>query len=360
MKFTAPVIIGLAAVLAYLGPPAELGMMNSPDADQPAHHTDSGFTNPWAGEQHSARFRDVLKFMWEHPPGRPRYKTSVGTIPVTEPNWEAIESPGDSMVITWLGHATFLIQIGGKNILTDPNLSDRASPVSWAGPRRVTRPGMTVEQLPRIDAVLISHNHYDHLDTRTVKQIGSGPTWYAPLGMQKWFRARGISKVVELDWWQSDGTLGNIKILATPSKHFSGRTPWDRDKALWSSWVVAYQGRKIYFAGDTGYGPHFKEIGVSEGPIDVALLPIGAYEPRWFMSPVHIDPAEAIQAQAELQAQRSVAMHWGTFLLTNEPLQEPPEMFRQYADSAGLDEGHAIILRPGETLIVPRETTPVP
>lgn len=350
----------MAGALAYLGPPADMGMTNSPDAVRPAHHTDSGFTNPWEGEQPTARFRDVLKFMWEHPMGRPRYKTSVGTIPVSEPNWAAIESPGDSLVITWLGHATFLIQIGGKNILTDPNLSERASPVSWAGPRRVTRPGMTVDQLPRIDAVLISHNHYDHLDAQTVKQIGPGPTWYVPLGMQKWFSRRGVSRVVELDWWQADTSLGNVKILATPSKHFSSRTMLDRDKTLWLSWLIEVEGRKIYFAGDTGYGPHFKEIGTAEGPIDVALLPIGAYAPRWFMSPVHVDPAEAIQAQIDLHAQRSVAMHWGTFLLSNEPLLEPPQRFRQHANAAGMDADQAVVLRHGETLIVPRKPASAP
>lgn len=363
MKYLALPLLGLATVtLALLGPPDGLRRMKSPAgmADLPAHHTDAGFTNPWGGEKQSVRFRDLIKFLWEHPAGRPRYKTSLGMLPVSDPNRAAIDSPGDSLVITWIGHATFLIQIGGLNILTDPNLSDRASPVSWAGPRRVTRPGLTVEQLPRIDAVLISHNHYDHLDVRTVRQIGDGPTWYVPLGMRKWFRKQGISEVVELDWWQSDSAPGDVNIICMPSRHFSARTMWDRDKTLWSSWLVEHNGRKIYFAGDTGYGPHFSEIGAAQGPLDVALLPIGAYEPRWFMSPVHTDPAEAIQAHFDLQAKRTVAMHWGTFLLTSEPLKEPPELFRQHADAAGLDDRQAIILTHGETLILPPEIAPDP
>ncbi|MEE9465451.1 MAG: MBL fold metallo-hydrolase [Candidatus Neomarinimicrobiota bacterium] len=261
--------------------------------------------------------------------------------------------PGERMVVTWIGHATFLVQMDGLNILTDPIFSERGSPVQFSGPGRVTALPLDPARLPEIDYVVISHNHYDHLDRGTVRQLGDGPTWLVPLGLKAWFARQGISKVIELDWWDR-AELGNKgMVICVPARHFSSRRPWDHNKTLWAGWVVATPGHRVYFAGDTGYGPHFMEIGERTGPLDLALLPIGCYQPEWFMLPVHLNPHQAIRAHQDLQAKRTIGMHWGTFILADEPFQEPPRLFRQSAHQAALTEEEIIVLRHGGTIAVP-------
>jgi len=253
--------------------------------------------------------------------------------------------------LTWVGHATFLLQIAGLNVLTDPVFSRRVSPFTFAGPERLAPLGLTLEELPPIDLVMVSHNHYDHLDEAAVQAIAKvhpQAVFVVPLGLQRWFIARGITRVEERDWWQSV-TVGAARVTVLPCQHFSGRGAFDRNATLWCSQLLEVAGRKIYFAGDTGYSPEFAEIGAAFPGIDLALLPIGAYDPRWFMKSVHVDPAEAVQIFQDLRARQAVAMHWGTFRLTLEPLDEPPQKLVAAMDAAGLARERFWVMQHGET-----------
>jgi L-ascorbate metabolism protein UlaG (beta-lactamase superfamily) len=227
--------------------------------------------------------------------------------------------------VTFINHATTLVQLDGKNILTDPVWSERVSPVSFAGPSRYRPPGIRFEDLPPIDAVVISHNHYDHLDMPTLKRLqeSHSPSFFVGLGNAALLRDEGIAEVVELDWWQSHH-LGALEMVAVPAQHFSGRGLCDRDGTLWVGWALSSAHGLVYFAGDTGMGPHFKEIRQRLGEPRLAILPIGAYLPRWFMELIHIDPAQAVEAHRILGAFRSVAMHFGTFALADEAMDQAP------------------------------------
>jgi len=231
---------------------------------------------------------------------------------------------GASAVLTFIGHATFLIQTAAGNILTDPMYSGRAGPLNVFGPRRVRQPAVRFEDLPPIATVLLSHNHYDHCDLRTLGTLAKrfDPVVVTPFGNGALVRSSGIRRVEELDWWQ-DAAASILPITVTPARHFSARGPLDRNRALWGGFVLAPRGKRIFFAGDTAYGPLFRDIRQRLGPIDLALLPIGAYEPRWFMQAVHMNPAEAVQAHIDLEASESVGMHFGTFQLTAEGIDEP-------------------------------------
>lgn len=244
-------------------------------------------------------------------------------LPVLETDLQQLQRPPQAQV-TWIGHSSFLLQHAGINILTDPIFSERCSPVQWLGPKRLTPLPFGIAQLPAIDAVLISHSHYDHLDADSVLalQAHSSPRFFVPMGLASWFRALGIDNVVELNWWQGHA-LGDWQITAVPAQHFSGRTATDRNRTLWAGWVMQHGANKIYFAGDTGYSNDFKHIGDYFGGVDLALIPIGAYEPRWFMQAMHINPAEALQIHHDVGAKQSIGMHWGTFKLTDEPFLEP-------------------------------------
>jgi L-ascorbate metabolism protein UlaG (beta-lactamase superfamily) len=227
-------------------------------------------------------------------------------------------------VVTFIGHSTFLIQTAAGNILTDPMYSQRAGPLNLLGPRRVRQPAVTFDDLPSISIVLLSHNHYDHCDLRTLGILAErfDPIVVTPLGNGALVRSAGIRRVEELDWWQ-DAKTSALRIALTPAQHFSARGPLDRNRALWGGFMMAPGGRRIFFAGDTAYAPFFRGIRERLGPIDLALLPIGAYEPRWFMQPVHMNPAEAVQAHLDLEASESVGMHFGTFQLTTEGIDDP-------------------------------------
>jgi L-ascorbate metabolism protein UlaG (beta-lactamase superfamily) len=260
--------------------------------------------------------------------------------------------------LTWLGHACFLIRTDGFTILTDPFLSDYASPVPGLGPKRYAPPGLRIEELPDIDAVLLSHNHYDHLDARSVEEIsvkGRGATAaIVPMGLAPFLASRRYTDVRELGW--GSGTIlskssssSSASLTCLPSIHFSGRTPFDRNATLWCSWKIVSPTRSLYFAGDTGYGPVFAEIGEKHGPFDLALVPIGAYEPASIMKPVHLNPEEAVAAGRDLGASTLVAMHWGTIVLTDEPPFEPPVRFRTAARAAGYADDRAWVMRIGET-----------
>jgi L-ascorbate metabolism protein UlaG (beta-lactamase superfamily) len=227
-------------------------------------------------------------------------------------------------VVTFIGHATFLIQTPEGHLLTDPMYSDRAGPLNLIGPRRVRQPAVRFDDLPPISTILLSHNHYDHCDLRTLGTLAErfDPIVVTPLGNGALVRSAGIRRVEELDWWQSARVSGSV-ITLTPAQHFSARSPLDRNRALWGGFVIEVGSRRVFFAGDTAYAPFFADIRQRLGPIDLSLLPIGAYEPRWFMQAVHMNPAEAVQAHLDLGAAVSVGMHFGTFQMTTEGIDEP-------------------------------------
>jgi L-ascorbate metabolism protein UlaG (beta-lactamase superfamily) len=250
--------------------------------------------------------------------------------------------------ITWAGHASFLIETHGIAILTDPVWSDRLA----GGLRRLNAPGIPWEELPRIDAVVISHNHYDHLDWGTIRRLPRDTLFLVPGGLAPWFRKRGYGNVVEHDWWEST-LVGEVRVEFVPAHHWSRRGLWDTNKTLWGGWVVTpFGGEATYFAGDTAYGPCFKQIGRRHPRIGAALLPVGAYAPRWYLRDVHTDPGEAVQAFQDLGARRMVPMHWGTFPLSHEPLLEPIELTRQAWAEAGQPRQALWDLALGESRVV--------
>lgn len=313
------------------------------------HHTPDGFRNNDLSIEH----RSPWRFLWE------RLTTDIPDdpeggygLPVLKPDVAFLRDNRVAPTLTWIGHATLLLQVGGVNILTDPHLTERASPVDWVGPKRRVPPALDFDGLPHIDVVLVSHNHYDHQNLETLQRLhaqpGGPPRYYVALGNKPWFTANGISNVVEQDWWESERYLG-LEIHQVPAQHFSARSLFDRDEVLWGGFVVLHPALRFYFAGDTGYGPHFEEIGRRLGPIDLAALPVGAYEPRWFMKPVHVNPAEAVQAHQDLGARYAVGMHWGTFRLTYELLDEPPRALARARTEQGVSEQAFFLMQHGET-----------
>ena len=253
--------------------------------------------------------------------------------------------------VTWVGHATLLFQLDGVNVLTDPQWSERASPLSFAGARRVTPPGIAFENLPPIHIVLISHDHFDHLDEATVRRLAAEhhPRFYVPLGLKAWLADLDITDVVELDWWGSRVERG-LTLTCVPAQHFSSRTPFDLNRRLWAGWAVAGRERRAFFAGDTGYyDVYFKEIGARLGPFDLAAVSIGAYAPATIMRFSHTTPEESLQIFDDVRGRRFVAMHWGTFDLAEEPLDEPPQRLLADARRRGLEPDRVWVLKHGET-----------
>lgn len=259
--------------------------------------------------------------------------------------------------VTFINHSTVLLQVDGVTILTDPMYSLRASPVSFAGPRRVRAPGVQLDDLPPIDVILISHNHYDHLDIDTLQRLqqrqpdGAAPLILAGLGVGGLLQANGIHNYKELDWEQ-DVTLKGLRFVFTECRHRSGRGMRDQMKTLWGSFVVQGSAGNIYFAGDTGYGPHFKATRQQYGPFRLALLPIGAYEPRWFMAAVHLNPAEAVKAHLDLDSRQSVAIHFGTFQLTYEGIDQPVIDLENALRVQAIDKKDFWVLDFGETRVL--------
>ena len=258
---------------------------------------------------------------------------------------------GAAAAVTFIGHSTFLIQTAAGNILTDPMYSERASPLTWAGPRRVRQPAVRFDDLPPISTVLLSHNHYDHCDLPTLRLLAKrfNPVVVTPLGNGRLVRSAGIRRVEELDWWQQT-TIGAVPISLTPAHHFSARTPFDKNRALWGGFALTADHARIFFAGDTAYADFFSDIRRRLGPIDLAVLPIGAYEPRWFMRVVHMNPAEAVQAHLDLEAVQSIAMHFGTFQLTTEGIDEPPRALDEACRARNLPPSRFRILGFGESV----------
>ncbi|PYQ13675.1 MAG: metallohydrolase [Acidobacteria bacterium] len=250
--------------------------------------------------------------------------------------------------LTWIGHATFLVRMDGVAFLTDPMFSRRASPLRFAGPARLAPPGLGLGSLPAVDFALVSHDHYDHLDLPSVRALARrGVRFIVPRGLGELVRRAG-AEATELDWWEQV-QVGPVGVHCVPAQHFSGRTPFDRNRRLWAGFVVTGPTRRFYHAGDTGRFEGFAEIGRRLGPIDLAAMPIGAYLPRRMMGPVHVTPEEALQGALAAGAARVAAMHWGTFDLADEPLDEPPRRFRAEAGRLGLDDDRTWVMAVGET-----------
>jgi N-acyl-phosphatidylethanolamine-hydrolysing phospholipase D len=325
-----------------------------PDA-RPAHHRPGGgFRNPWPGSRPTG-LGGLFRWIGERIVRGPQ---SAVAPPALVASAHAHPRAADEEIrITAVGHSTFLLQIGPLNILTDPVFGERASPFAFAGPRRRHAPGIALDALPPIDLVLQSHDHYDHFDHASVRHLARAhpdATWCAPLGVAARLRARGVARIVECDWWGS-ARIGGSAVTCLPAAHFSGRTPFDRDHTLWCGWAIEARGRRIYFVGDSGLHPDFGAIGAHLGPCDVVLMPVGAYEPRWFMRPVHMNPQDALTAFDALTRAHAghptimVAMHWGTFLLTDEPPDEPPRLTRELWTAAARPAERLWTLAPGET-----------
>jgi L-ascorbate metabolism protein UlaG (beta-lactamase superfamily) len=307
---------GLFAAAGYHGPPSDHFDGERFHNEQPTAEAGKSFLK-WMLHRRSGPWRDWT----DSPPGPP----------------PPARVEGADLRVTFVNHATVLLQTAGLNILTDPIWSERCSLVSWAGPKRVRPPGLRFEDLPPIDAVLISHDHYDHLDLPTLRRLDQKfhPRFFTGLGNASILAGGDVPGAKELDWWQSVELAPGVRLTAVPAQHFSNRSVNDRNNTLWEGFVLQGPAGAVYFAGDTGYGPHFAEIAKRFGPIRLAVLPIGAYEPEWFMGAIHESPAQAVQAQRDLGAGTAVAIHFGTFPLADDGQDDPLEALQAALKKAG-------------------------
>jgi N-acyl-phosphatidylethanolamine-hydrolysing phospholipase D len=339
---------GLAAL------PLALAGCASGDVGQPGrpyHHTTDGFRNPPGSPGRSGDFGDWASFLFRRlSGGAPEVTVPQGhVLPVPDVH-AGLNGQNGADSLTWLGHASFLIRLDGRTVLTDPFLTDYASPVAPLGPKRFAPPALRPDQLPPIDVILLSHNHYDHLDLATIEALPGKERIQVvvPLRLAGYFSERGYPNVRELDWHQHTVAHG-LRVTALPAIHFSRRTLVDRNQTLWTGYVIQSRRKRLHFAGDTAYGPVFAELAAGLDRFDLALLPIGAYEPRPLMRGSHTTPEESVQIGRELRAERIVGMHWGSIALTDEPPFEPPERFRRAAAAAGWSDDATWIMRIGET-----------
>jgi N-acyl-phosphatidylethanolamine-hydrolysing phospholipase D len=329
-----------------------------------AHHTPTGFRNNYAQEVNKS-FGDFIRWQWE---SWGLDKTASSPTPSVTADLALLKTPA-SPTVTWIGHATALVQASGLNVLVDPIFSERASPVQIFGPKRAQPPGVAMADLPDIDAVLISHNHYDHLDRISVaqldekaKSVGKTTLFIVPLGLKAWFNSIGIDSVVELDWWQHHD-LNGVEFHLTPVQHWSARSVTDRSATLWGGWAVFGADFQWYYAGDTGYSRDFADTAKHFAPrqtealgggFDLALVPVGAYEPRWFMAQQHVNPMESLRIHQDVGAKRSIGLHWGTFSLTDEPLDQPPRDLAIARQALKVKEADFGVLAIGESRKFPK------
>ena len=315
------------------------------------------FSNPWL-TQPPPGHNSVVRWALAHRLARSA-DPADSVVDLARPSFATPSAPVDDLAVTWIGHSTMLIQIGGLNVITDPMWADRASPLRFVGPRRRLPPAVELDALPPVDVVVISHDHYDHLDLAAVRHLAEArpeTTWLVPLGVGRLIRDAGAQRVHEHAWWEQR-SVGAVSFCCTPAQHSSGRGISDRNRSLWCGWSLTTNEaprRAIYFAGDSAYCPAFVEIGARLGPFDVCLLPIGAYEPRWYMRYVHMTPEEAVRAHEDL-CQGSVAessfvpIHWGTFRIAEDPLDEPPRRLRAEWSAAHFATEALTMLAHGET-----------
>ena len=323
--------------------------VGGPVPGAPPHHRERGFANlnpEFTRPPFWTRTQFFAARVWST-----TFAPRRADLPRVANDGAALRANHTAATVTWIGHATLLFQLEGVNVLTDPQWSERASPVGFAGPRRFMPPGVAFEDLPPIHVVLISHDHYDHLDLPTVRRLAAvhRPRFYVPLGLKAWFAEAGITDVVELDWWDSRVERG-LTLTCVPVQHWTARSFGTENRRLWSGWTLAGGDRRAFFAGDTGYwAPHFKEIGARLGPFDLAAVSIGAYAPPTIMRLTHTTPEESLRIFDDVGGRRFVAMHWGTFDLTEEPLDEPPRRLMAEAQHRGLAADRVWVLAHGET-----------
>jgi N-acyl-phosphatidylethanolamine-hydrolysing phospholipase D len=328
------------------------------------HHTRRGFRNNYLPSV-TRTLPEVLRWQFQRIKGRLPPPPTIET-PRVIADLQFISSnarAGDAMIpaVTWIGHASMLVQASGLNVLTDPIFSARASPLAFIGPARAHPPGIAIGDLPRIDVVVVSHNHYDHLDSASIvslaRQPGGAPLFLVPLGLKQWLRARGITHAIELDWWEHHA-CGGVEFMFTPAQHWSQRGLRDRNRTLWGSWSVFGADFHWFFTGDTGYSRDFVDIrerftarhaASHGGGFDLALIAVGACLPRWFMSPQHVDVEEAVQVHLDLGAKRSVGVHWGTFELADDPLDHAIQELGAARRAKGVAEEAFFLMPIGDT-----------
>jgi L-ascorbate metabolism protein UlaG (beta-lactamase superfamily) len=313
------------------------------DGPQSDHFNGQLFFNPDGPAGRS--FKDFLR--WQRTQQRRRWPEWVENS--AQPALPESLATGQ-IALTFINHITFLLQFNGLNVLTDPVYSQRVSPFRSVGPGRVRDPGLAFEALPPIHLVLITHNHYDHLDIETLLRLDQAhsPRFVTGLGNRAFLAEFGIHAVDELDWWQNVATAG-ADVTLTPAQHWSSRGPRNRNRTLWGGFIVRASGQQVYFAGDTGYSPHFRQVHERVGRVDLALLPIGAYEPRWFMRDQHMNPDDAVRAHLDLDAKVSVATHFGCFQLTDEGIDDPPLELAAACERLGVSTDAFQVLETGET-----------
>ena len=372
-------VLGCAALAAVAGLAAPAaGTAANPDFNPSReHHTPDGFRNP-DGSQIDKPFSEFLRWRFEQareglpkapaadfverisaPPEAVRMVralfASSGVAPA-RPTPAATEPAAPAELaasLTWIGHASMALRQEGVAMLIDPVFSDRVSPVSFAGPRRKVALTVALGDFDSVDTVLISHNHYDHLDEPTIRALlgrsPGQPLFIVPLGVDRWLRERGATRVQALDWWDSV-RVGAVQVHLVPAQHWSTRTPWDRNQTLWGGFVVESASFRFYYSGDTAYSrPLFERIRARFGGFDLAAIPVGAYAPRWFMSAQHTDPAEAVQAMIDVNARAGLGVHWGSFELADESLDAPLQEVPRALEAAGQPAERLALFRMGET-----------
>lgn len=295
------------------------------------------FSNPWPHDPQ--RFSDILKWQLgriQEPPWPGHASDNPAPLELL-PRESIASPPASGWRATWLGHASFLVQGAGLNLLIDPIFSEYCAPFRRESFKRLVGTPCALIDLPPIDAVLLSHGHYDHLDLPTLRQLGKDTRLIVADGHAGWLGRRGFHQVTEVPWWDTVEIVPGIRVTSTPAQHFTARTPWDRNRGHWCGWLIEGVDRKLWHAGDTAWCPAFREIGERHGPIDLGMIPIGAYNPRVIMKPVHVTPEEAVRIFEETRCRRAVAMHWGTFRLTDEPMSEPPARLKEACKSADID-----------------------
>jgi L-ascorbate metabolism protein UlaG (beta-lactamase superfamily) len=338
------IIIVFVLVIIFFGWIFSAPVYQGPVSD---HFDGKKFNNP--GGVQPLGFSSLFKWMREREKGEWK---ELKDVPFGLP--PAGKADGDSIVVTFVNHSTFLIQTLGLNILTDPIWSERASPVSFMGPKRMRPPGIRFEDLPKIDIILLTHNHYDHLDIAALKKLSVeyNPRIYTALGVGIYLEKEGIRNISEMDWWNETGIEEGVSFLCTPAQHFSGRGMFDRDKTLWCGFALKTAKGSIYYSGDTGYGEFFKDIAERISPVRLSFLPIGAYKPQWFMSSIHTSPEDAVRIHQILKSPESIGMHFGTFHLADDGMDEPRETLKSVLRKEGIPESEFIAPEEGVKIII--------